>query len=669
MAKAAAFVAAILGCAFLSGAIAQTTQPTLAPSPKATTEALAAARSTAQEQSSAHPLTREDVDAWLDGFMPYAIGKGDIPGAVVVVVKDGQILSSRGYGYANVAKRRKVDPATTLFRPGSVSKLVTWTAVMQQVERGKLKLDADVNQYLDFKIPPYQGQPITLRNLMTHTAGFEEHAKGVLTTDEKASAPFDVLLRRSMPKRVYAAGSTPAYSNYSAALAGYLVQRVSGEPFDNYIERHIFAPLGMNHSTFRQPLPANLKPMMAEGYISGQEEPYGFEFVGPAPAGSLTASGEDMAKFMIAHLQNGQYQGERILQPHAAQLMHSALNVPIPGLNGAAHGFYQTNINGLPVIGHSGDTVAFHSDLQLFLNKGVGLFVSLNSTGRDGAAGPIRTALFEGFADRYFPAPPDTRALPKDEAKADAEKLVGNYVGSRRSHGTFLALTELLSQVKVSLDRAGNPVVVGFDSLGGEPQKWIEVSPNLWRAAQGHEMLGARIDGGHIRFSTGELAPIIAVFDKVPWYQSASVLMPLIYAALMALFATVLLWPTRALVRRQFATELPFKGRQLWAYRGSRIAALAIVGVVICWAMTVSALFADLNRLSGSLDPAITILELLSIVAFVGGFAVMVWYTYTAFKSGWRWPGKVWSLVLLLAAAVLLYVALSYNLLNLSMNY
>jgi len=668
MRKAAAFVAAILGLAFLSGAIAQTTQPTLVPTPKVKTEALATPPVTAQQQTGARPLTKEDVDAWLDGFIPYAIGKGDIPGAVVVVVKDGQILSSRGYGYANLAKKTKVDPATTLFRPGSVSKLFTWTAVMQQVEQGKLDLNADVNKYLDFKIPPYEGKPITLNNIMTHTAGFEEHAKGVITTDEKANPPFDVLLKRSIPKRVYAPGSTPAYSNYATALAAYIVQRVSGQPFNQYIEQNIFQPLGMQHSTFRQPLPANLKPLMAEGYVSGKDEPYGYEFVGPSPAGSLASTGEDMGRFMIAHLQNGEYQGKRILQPQTAQLMHSPLNVPIPGLNGMAHGFYQTSINGLPVIAHGGDTIAFHSDLHLFLNKGVGLYVSVNSSGKEGASSGLRTALFEDFADRYFPAPADTRQLAKNQAKPYAEKLVGTYASSRRSHGTFLSLTDLIGQAKVSLDKNGSPVVSGFDSLGGQPQKWIPVAPNLWRAAQGHDMLGAKVDGDHVRISTNELAPII-VWDKAPWYRNSSVLMPLVYASLAVLVLTVLLWPARALVRRKYAGKLPFEGRQLWAYRGSRIAALAIVLALVGWAVAVSAMFADFNKLNGSFDPVLTILGLFSVIAFIGGFGVMAWYVYTAWKSGRRWTGKVWSIVLLLAAAVLLYIALAYGLLNLSTNY
>lgn len=201
------------------------------------------------EPTGAAPLTREDVEAWLDGYMPYALQSGDIAGAVVVVVKDGQVLAQKGYGYADIKSRKPVDPELTLFRPGSISKLFTWTAVMQQVEQGKLDLDTDVNKYLDFQIPPRDGQPVTLRNIMTHTAGFEEQLKGLMGEEGgKQVPPYDELLKRWVPERIFAPGTTPAYSNYATSLAGYIVQRVSGVPFDDYIEQNIFAPLGMQHA-------------------------------------------------------------------------------------------------------------------------------------------------------------------------------------------------------------------------------------------------------------------------------------------------------------------------------------------------------------------------------------------------------------------------------------
>ena len=299
-----------------------------APGPSTTTPAPStSATATGVLPQTPHALTHEDVEAWLDGYVPYALERGGVAGAVVVVVKDGKVLLQKGYGYADIATRKPVDPDTTLFRPGSVSKLFAWTAVMQLVEQGKLDLDRDVNTYLDFAIPPYQGQPVTMRNLMTHTAGFEETAKYLIGAEPWAAPALDRYLKENLPERIFPAGKIPSYSNYGATLAGYIVQRVSGQPFADYIDQHIFAPLGMQHATVRQPLPANLKPLMSSGYEDASGKPKPFEIVGPAPAGSSSVSGADMARFMIAHLQDGQFNGVQILKPETARMMHStALN-------------------------------------------------------------------------------------------------------------------------------------------------------------------------------------------------------------------------------------------------------------------------------------------------------------------------------------------------------
>ena len=296
--------------AFAFGVSPSLAQAPLAPTP--TAQPLAPSVAAAVSPEPPAQLTKADVDTWLDGFMPYALSSGGIAGAVVVVVKDGQVLTERGFGYADVKTKKPVDPQRTLFRPGSVSKTFTWTAVMQQVEAGKLDLDTDVNRYLDFTIPPYNGQPITLRNLMTHSAGFEEQLRDNFVTKAKDMQPLDVFLKHNIPERIYAPGTVVAYSNYGATLAGYMVQRVSGEPFDAYVKRHIFDPLGMTHSTFDQPLPASLAPDMASGYITADKPPRPFEMITVAPAGSLSSTGDDMARFMIAHLQGG-YNGYKLL--------------------------------------------------------------------------------------------------------------------------------------------------------------------------------------------------------------------------------------------------------------------------------------------------------------------------------------------------------------------
>ncbi len=383
----------------------------------------------------AHELTVADVHAFLDGFVPMQLEREDIAGAVVLVVKDGAIFFAKGYGYSDVDKKSPVTVDATLFRPGSISKLFTWTAVMQLVEQGKLDLDRDVNEYLDFKIPAKFGKPITMRNIMTHTTGFEEQVKDLINEEGAPMATLKQHLAEHIPERIFPPGTTPAYSNYGASLAGYVVERVSGRPFNDYVAENIFKPLGMSRSTFVQPLPAELKTFMSSGYRTGSGKAKPFEIIEEAPAGALAATAADLARFMIAHLQNGKFENTQILRPETAVQMHSRQFGLSPALNGMCLGFYEEARNGHRIIGHGGDTIYFHSDLHLMLENGVAFFVSYNSAGK-GDISP-RTALWEHFLDRYFPfTPPKVEKLAT--AEADAAAVAGHYLTSRRSESSFL---------------------------------------------------------------------------------------------------------------------------------------------------------------------------------------------------------------------------------------
>ena len=223
-----------------------------------------------------HALDAADLAAWLDGRVPYALKTGDIAGLTLVVVKDGKVLLQKGYGYADVAAKVKMDPDQSLVRPGSTSKLFTWTAVMQLVAQGKIDLDRNVNDYLDFRIEEKFGKPITMRDLMNHRAGFEEGLKDLLSYDPARSPTTERYLKDHPRPMLFAPGRVPGYSNYGVALAGYIVQRVSGEPFETYVDRHIFQPLGMRHSTFVQPLPKGFPGFLSKGYPSASEPPSPF---------------------------------------------------------------------------------------------------------------------------------------------------------------------------------------------------------------------------------------------------------------------------------------------------------------------------------------------------------------------------------------------------------
>jgi hypothetical protein len=405
---------------------------------------------------------------------------------------------------------------------------------------------------------------------------------------------------------------------------------------------------------------------MSEGYRVGEDTGAGYEFVGPAPAGSLSATGEDMGKFMIAHLQ----QGGGILRPQTAQLMHRRTLQTIPGLTGMALGFYEASKNGRRVIAHGGDTVFFHSDLHLMPDDGVGVFVSFNSSGKEGAAGGLRAALFNEFADRYFPAPPAKQpVLDAKAARENAEMLAGTWSMTRRSFSNFVAISDLLSQSKISVGKDGELVAPIFEQLALFPRKWVAEGPMLWRDANnGGEKLSALVQDGKVtQLGINSIAPIIT-FYRTPWYANSSWLLPLLYLSLAILALTALLWPSRAIVRRRFGAALALEGPGLKAFRASRIAAIAILAGLIAWIVTFTIMSNDVN-FGSAFTAILVIIGIFCLIAFVGGLAVMLWYMVTAWRNKLPWTAKVWSILLVIAAYTVLHIGIVYKLVGWNANF
>jgi CubicO group peptidase (beta-lactamase class C family) len=618
----------------------------------------------------AHALTREDLSAYLDGLLPTTLKRTGVAGAVVVVVRDGQVIFSKGYGYADVAKKKPVDPATTLFRPGSISKLFTWTAVMQLKEQGKLDLDKDINTYLDFKIPDAFGKPITLKNLMTHTPGFEETIKNLGTYDVAKHRPLGVALKAWVPTRIFPPGEVPAYSNYGAALAGYIVQRVSGEPFEQYIQHHIFTPLGMRHATFEQPLPKALAPDMSQGYETASGEPKKFEIIDMSPAGALSAAGDDLAHFMIAHLNNGSYNGAEILKPETAKFMHSMALQVAPDVAGMAYGFYHEDRNGHDVIGHGGDTQFFHSDLHLIMDENVGLYISMNSSARPDSV-PItstRREFFDGFMDRYFPARPSPTPPAIASAKTDAEMVAGRYRVSRRSETNFLSTGDLFGQVAVAANDDGTISVPIFLNDTGKPKKYREIAPGHWREVDGPHNTDVIMKDGHVDTLMTDEFPQIMTVQRVPDWESDGWRLPLICAAIVMLLLTVLFWPIKALLRWRYKRPLDLNGRAATLYRLARAVALVDVIFVIGWAIFLTRAETDLTVLTSANDWVIRVIQLIGVVGVIGTIAILLEF-WTALFEPRPWWTKATDGLLALAALVFVWFTFGYHLLSFSLNY
>lgn len=469
--------------------------------------------------------TLENLESFVDGVIGGLRESHKVAGVTVAVVYDGEIALTKGYGYADAARLVPVDPDKTLFRPGSISKPFTWTAVMQLVERGKLDLDTDVNEYLtQFQIPEAFGAPVTLRHILSHTAGFEDggvgylYAKGV--DDLKPVAEF---LEEYMPARVREPGTYASYSNWASALAGLIVANQSGLDFDTYADKNIFEPLGMNYSTFREPVPDDIAAGQSENLTrrGGEYVDAGFEYIHNfAGAGSMSTTAGDMARFMLAHLGDGSYEGGRILSPQMTKQMRQPLHRHHKAMSAMLHGFYEQTHNGRFAYGHAGSTVIFHSRMSLLPEEGVGIFISTNSP----AGARIASAFEKAFFDQYFPPRtpyPHPDAVQSGEASADVAKRVREYVGAYRS--TRRAYTDYQKTSAIFtgdrfITAAANGGILAGGSRYVEGQKDVFVSVDN----PDHKLIFGRDEDGVVNYMfLGSGAGAAIAYEKIGFWDQA----------------------------------------------------------------------------------------------------------------------------------------------------
>ncbi|WP_152361992.1 serine hydrolase domain-containing protein [Microlunatus speluncae] len=510
-------------------------------------------------------LTRADVDDWLDGLVPTALQREALPGAVVTVVADGKIVTERGFGAADLGEGDRppvlVDPARTLFRVGSVSKLVTATAVMQQVQAGKLDLDADIQGYLDFELRKTFDEPVTLRHLLSHSAGYEDRNRGVILPEGTPEPDLRTEVSVDQPEQIYRPGTVPAYSNWSNSLAAYIVQRVAGMPYADYARAQVLDRAGMTESTFAQPLPAADASRLARGYRSIGTPPIGFEVLGPAPAGALSATGHDLGLFMLSLLGRPAGDAPALLRPESLQTMQQPALGPesLGGLAGADQmgvGFFLLEHRGQQIAAHGGDTGVFHSQLALLPEHGTGIFVSVNGNGRapDGTA-TLRTTLVEQFVERYHPSaaqptPPATASSAEHAARA-----AGAYLISRRSDSSFLRLSTAIQQLRVTDNGDGTISLPALATSGGHPLRLQEIEATdelwLWQEIGGDRRLAMDIDNGQV--AAIGMDPAHVLLPAAPAWRAV---LPVVIFAVGWAALILIAWPIGAIVRRRHGVDL-----------------------------------------------------------------------------------------------------------------
>jgi CubicO group peptidase (beta-lactamase class C family) len=602
------------------------------------------------------PSDPKELEAFIDGVMAANLEANHIAGATISVVKDGQLFFTKGYGYANFKSRTPVLPDRTMFLPGSVSKLFTWTAVMQLYEQGRLDLNADVNTYLkEFQIPATFPQPITLNHLLSHTPGFEERSTGMAAREAKDLIPLGKWLAAHMPARVRPPGELTSYSNYGTSLAGYIVEVVSGMLFEQYIEENIFKPLGTEHSTFRQPLPEALAPDMSAGYTykNGAFKEEKFELLnGMAPAGALSACATDMARFMIAHLQNGAYGGARILKEETAKFMHSRLFGHDPRVNGNAHGFWEFGYNDLHLIEHGGDTIYFHSQLALIPDKNVGWFVSYNTS-----PGGSREQLFHAFLNRFYPASsPLAELKPAADALKRLKKVSGVYGMTRMSYTKYEKITSLLMQIKVAPTKEGTLLV----NIPGDVRQYVELEPLVFREVGGQsKIIFKEDDRGRVTVAFAGDVPHMALL-KLKWYEQPIFHYFIIGFCVLFFIIAAIGWPVAALSRKICRRKV--EGHP--APRAARWLAGLMSGCFLVFLVLMAASFSDIYEAMFGVPLLFKIGLAFPLVAAVLAIGVLAFTLLAWGKKYWYGCRRLTYTMILVAAVVFLWVLYFYNLLG-----
>jgi CubicO group peptidase (beta-lactamase class C family) len=602
--------------------------PPQVPAPQKSSSPLAPLESqpsSATSRPATHPLEKADLEAFFDGLVPLQMERSDVAGSTVLVMKDGKELLKKGYGYSDVTKKSPVDPDTSMFRLASISKLFTWVSVMQLSEQGKLDIDADVNKYLDFQIAPAFNKPITLRNLMTHTGGFEEVVHDIIFVDPKKAHSLRDFMIQNQPRRMYPPGEIPAYSNYGVGLAGYIVERVSAEPFEQYVSEHIFMPLGMKHSSFNEPMTAELAPFVSDGYRATTEKPaIGFEIFNPAPAGGISSAAGDMEKFALALLNGGELEGHRILKTETRDAMWTRQFGTSDSLPPQCMGFYQTWRNNLRFIGHDGDLIAFHSMFLLEPAQKLVVFVSYNSAG---SANRNRAELLDGFADRYFPAytAPAFQTIPADQLR----DVSGNFQATRRADSTKLAMGNPAGQSVFTVDKDGVLTIDTAKDLRGHTRKWKPIGKDLWQVEGDQARLFA------IRDSSGKIARLAVNFpgvqlQRVPWYEHKSFVGISLAISLLILLPVVVASLIRLARRLFFRNRQPLKPQPgtLWVTLGPRLAAFTWI-IVAIWLAALAA-----NLQSEALPSFPVIQRYFSLITWLSALAVF--FSIFALVAGLR---------------------------------
>jgi CubicO group peptidase (beta-lactamase class C family) len=576
---------------------------------------------------SAAQVNDDDLQAYIDGVMGSAIVDNQTVGATVAVVRDGRLAASRGYGMADVALEVPVRSDVSQFRIGSISKVLVWMGVLQQVEAGTLDLDADVNAYLkNFQMPSDFSEPITLRHLMTHTPGFEDSSVGLFVTGPRQVGTLVETLAANVPRRVVPPGSLISYSNYGAALAAHVVSQVTGVSWDDYAQTHILDPLDMTGATTRQPVPKPLVETRAKGYIpsGGVVEEKGFLYVPLAPAGAASATALDMAKLMAELLKP---QSSSVLSAQSKTQLMGTARAPHPLVNGLTLGMYEMSLGGPRAVGHGGDTILFSSLMVLWPGQNVGLFVSTNTVGGILVANRLMRSVAQ-----HLGLAASMKTLPGVD---NPQHLVGTYVSARRNQSNVSKLLGLVDAVQVAYDEQSQALKI-TDVLG--VAQYHQVQDRVFQKVDGYDRVVFSGDSdAQLSFSN---RPVVTYLRAEPHETPQANAIGLGLWFLLSVSA-VLVWPISSLTHRRRPSVQGAGAASVLAYTGAAVAIVYMVQLASVGSNAYDILVYGLGEATSLLGYSVALAVLM---------VVQLMYLPRAWLNGYWWLSRRIHFTLVVAA-------------------
>ncbi|WP_046468358.1 serine hydrolase domain-containing protein [Allosalinactinospora lopnorensis] len=500
--------------------------------------------------SSDRDLDTESVTAFFDRRTPELLEEKQVPGTVVSVVADGRPLMAQGYGYADLEERKPAAPEESAFLTASLTKTVTATAILQLVDAGDVDLHTDVNDYLpdDTALADtHPGQPVTLHHLLTHSAGLDDPAWGIGTDDPAEVLSLREYVRETPAKRLHPPGRFTAYTNYGYALVGLVVEEVSGQPYEKYVHEHILDPLGMAGSGVLQPSEA-LERGSARQYhrVDGEDRRARTDYgLNAPPMGGMYATAADFGRFMLAHLNDGELDGQRILSQDSATAMRERQFSAASGMPGSGYGMWELTVAGRTVLAHGGDNNGAHAIFALVPEENVGVFVATNGDGDPpDPAEDVPTLLLEEFFAEFLPSQADPASSSAEAADVPERDYSGTYRTTWASRSGPESLFSLLDHVTVRQSGDGTLAISG----AGAGQHWLPVEPGVFAAEDGSDRVTFIEDDGTVT-GLGFDSNVTQNYQRVAWHAHPATHLGVVAAGLL-LMVSMLGWSATALVRR-----------------------------------------------------------------------------------------------------------------------